>query len=149
RVGLRHGHLPNHHSRRLADPQAFVNPDCFASDSSRADYALSDRSCRALVLVHSNVSGLESCAGGLLDFCLQAWGEASAERHCRGARSPAAKPFSLGTVFLRRRPERLRLQPQGKGVAMSTNDTFLAIFLGSKTGPRMTAWNALSEEVRR
>ena len=32
---------------------------------------------------------------------------------------------------------------------MSTNDTFLAIFLGSKTGPRMTAWNALSEEVRR
>jgi hypothetical protein len=32
---------------------------------------------------------------------------------------------------------------------MSTNDTFLAIFLGSKTGRRMTAWNALSEEARR
>lgn len=32
---------------------------------------------------------------------------------------------------------------------MSTNDTFLAIFLGSKTGPRMKAWNALSEEARR
>ena len=31
---------------------------------------------------------------------------------------------------------------------MSTNDTFLAVFLGSKTSPRMTAWNALSEEVR-
>ena len=32
---------------------------------------------------------------------------------------------------------------------MSTNDTFLAIFLGSKTSPRMAAWNSLSEEVRR
>ena len=32
---------------------------------------------------------------------------------------------------------------------MSTNDTFLAVFLGSKTSPRMTAWNALSEEERR
>ena len=31
---------------------------------------------------------------------------------------------------------------------MNTNDTFLAIFLGSKTGARMTAWNALSEEAR-
>ena len=31
---------------------------------------------------------------------------------------------------------------------MSTNDTFLAIFLGSKTSPRMKAWNALSEEAR-
>ena len=31
---------------------------------------------------------------------------------------------------------------------MSTNDTFLAIFLANKTSPRMTAWNALSEEAR-
>jgi hypothetical protein len=31
---------------------------------------------------------------------------------------------------------------------MSTNDTFLAIFLGSKTSARITAWNALSEEAR-
>ena len=31
---------------------------------------------------------------------------------------------------------------------MSTNDTFLAIFIGDKTSPRMTAWNSLSEEVR-
>jgi len=31
---------------------------------------------------------------------------------------------------------------------MSTNDTFLAIFLGNKTSARMTAWNALSEEAR-
>jgi hypothetical protein len=31
---------------------------------------------------------------------------------------------------------------------MNTNDTFLAIFLGSKTSARMAAWNALSEEVR-
>ncbi len=28
---------------------------------------------------------------------------------------------------------------------MTTNNTFLAVFLGSKTGPRMAAWNALSE----
>jgi hypothetical protein len=32
---------------------------------------------------------------------------------------------------------------------MSTNDTFLAVFLGSKTSPRMTAWNALPEEERK
>ena len=31
---------------------------------------------------------------------------------------------------------------------MNTNDTFLAIFLGSKTSARMAAWNALSEEAR-
>ena len=31
---------------------------------------------------------------------------------------------------------------------MSTTDTFLAIFLANKTGPRMSAWNALSEEAR-
>jgi hypothetical protein len=32
---------------------------------------------------------------------------------------------------------------------MSPNNTFLAVFLGGKTSPRMTAWNALSEEERR
>jgi len=32
---------------------------------------------------------------------------------------------------------------------MSTNDTFLAIFLASKTSARMAAWNSLPEEVRR
>lgn len=31
---------------------------------------------------------------------------------------------------------------------MTTNNTFLAIFLGSKTSPRMAAWNALSEAER-
>lgn len=31
---------------------------------------------------------------------------------------------------------------------MSTNNTFLAVFLGSKTNPRMAAWNALPEEER-
>jgi hypothetical protein len=31
---------------------------------------------------------------------------------------------------------------------MSTNDTFLAIFLASKTSPRMVAWNSLSEAAR-
>ena len=31
---------------------------------------------------------------------------------------------------------------------MSTNNTFLAVFLGSKTNPRMTAWNALPEAKR-
>ena len=32
---------------------------------------------------------------------------------------------------------------------MSTNESFLAVFLGSKTSPRMNAWNALTEEERR
>jgi hypothetical protein len=31
---------------------------------------------------------------------------------------------------------------------MSTNDTYLAVFLGSKTGSRMTAWMALPEAER-
>jgi hypothetical protein len=31
---------------------------------------------------------------------------------------------------------------------MSTNNTFRAVFLGSKTSPRMTAWNALPEAER-
>jgi hypothetical protein len=32
---------------------------------------------------------------------------------------------------------------------MSTTDTYLAVFLGSKTSPRMTAWMALPEAERR
>ena len=32
---------------------------------------------------------------------------------------------------------------------MSTNNTFLAVFLGSKTSPQMNAWNVLSETERR
>jgi len=32
---------------------------------------------------------------------------------------------------------------------MSTNDTFLAVFLGSKTTAKMAAWNALPETERR
>jgi hypothetical protein len=38
-----------------------------------------------------------------------------------------------------------------KGVIdMSTNDTYLAVFLGGgKASPRMTAWNALSDTERR
>lgn len=32
---------------------------------------------------------------------------------------------------------------------MSTNDTFLAVFLGSKTHPKWAAWNALPEAERR
>ena len=32
---------------------------------------------------------------------------------------------------------------------MSTNDTYLAVFLGSKTSPKMTAWAALPEGERR
>jgi hypothetical protein len=31
---------------------------------------------------------------------------------------------------------------------MSTHDTYLALFLGSKTGRRWTEWNALSESER-
>ena len=32
---------------------------------------------------------------------------------------------------------------------MSTNDTYLAVFLGSSTGPRRKAWDALPESDRR
>ena len=32
---------------------------------------------------------------------------------------------------------------------MSTNDTYLAVFLGSKTSPRMQAWMALPDTERR
>ena len=32
---------------------------------------------------------------------------------------------------------------------MSTNNTYLAVFLGSKTSPRRVAWDALSEADRR
>ena len=32
---------------------------------------------------------------------------------------------------------------------MSTSDTYLAIFLGSKTSPRMQAWTALPDSERR
>ena len=32
---------------------------------------------------------------------------------------------------------------------MSTNDSYLAVFLGSKTNPRMRAWMALPEAERR
>jgi hypothetical protein len=31
---------------------------------------------------------------------------------------------------------------------MSTNDTFLAVFIGGRGSPRMMAWNALPEETR-
>lgn len=32
---------------------------------------------------------------------------------------------------------------------MSTNDTYLAVFLGSKIGPRRASWDALPEDERR
>ena len=32
---------------------------------------------------------------------------------------------------------------------MNTDNTYLAVFLGSKTSPRRAAWDALSEEERR
>ena len=32
---------------------------------------------------------------------------------------------------------------------MTTNDTYLAVFLGSKTSPRMKTWTALGEAERR
>jgi hypothetical protein len=31
---------------------------------------------------------------------------------------------------------------------MSTNDTYLAVFLGSKISPKMMAWNSLPEAER-
>jgi hypothetical protein len=38
---------------------------------------------------------------------------------------------------------------QTKGNRMSANDNYLAIFLGSKTSPKMMAWNSLAEAERR
>jgi hypothetical protein len=35
------------------------------------------------------------------------------------------------------------------GGIMSTNNTYLAVFLGSKSNPRWVAWDALSESARR
>ena len=32
---------------------------------------------------------------------------------------------------------------------MNSTDTYLAVFVGSRTGPRMAAWNALPEAERR
>jgi hypothetical protein len=36
-----------------------------------------------------------------------------------------------------------------KGAIMSTNNTYLAVFLGSKTSPQRAAWDALPEGDRR
>src|ERR1700682_778882 len=43
----------------------------------------------------------------------------------------------------------LARNPQRKGNRMTTNDTYLAVFLGSKTSPRMKTWTALPEAERR
>jgi hypothetical protein len=36
-----------------------------------------------------------------------------------------------------------------EGIAMSNDNTFLAVFLGSKTSSKMSEWNALHEDERR
>jgi len=38
---------------------------------------------------------------------------------------------------------------ESKGDPLSTNNIYLAVFLGSKNSPRWTAWNALSDAERR
>jgi len=43
---------------------------------------------------------------------------------------------------------RENLQNAKQRKVMSTNNTYLAVFLGSKISPKMTAWNALSEAER-
>jgi hypothetical protein len=58
--------------------------------------------------------------------------------HCRGVVGSAPVDASF------RSPQNVR-----KGKIMSTNDTYLAIFLGSKTGAKRKAWDALSEAERR
>jgi len=59
------------------------------------------------------------------------------------SRAPAGFNASRASDFVADRPLR-----KG-GFHMSTNDTYLAVFLGSKTGPRAAAWNALAEPERR
>jgi hypothetical protein len=56
--------------------------------------------------------------------------------------SVAQSTFGLSESTLARNPKR-------KGNHMTTNDTYLAVFLGCKTGPRMKAWMALPEAERR
>jgi hypothetical protein len=41
------------------------------------------------------------------------------------------------------------MQSTGREQTMSNKDTYLAIFLGSKTSAKMAAWNALPEAERR
>jgi hypothetical protein len=49
-----------------------------------------------------------------------------------------------------RRPYQLSSpNAQGTGGIMNAKDTYLAVFLGSKSSPQMAAWNALSEADRR
>jgi hypothetical protein len=44
---------------------------------------------------------------------------------------------------------RVEICSKGKENHMSDNDTYLAVFLGSKTSPKMKAWNSLPEPERR
>src|SRR5271169_4482865 len=59
---------------------------------------------------------------------------------CRG------KHRSSATLY--RTPVSVR-KTRSKGRVMSMNNTYLAVFLGSKTSQKMTAWNALAEAERR
>src|SRR5262249_59062254 len=62
----------------------------------------------------------------------------------RAPRRPSADWSS--TTGLQRRLESQSVKR--KGNLMSATNTFLAVFLGSKTNPQMTAWNALPEAER-
>jgi len=57
----------------------------------------------------------------------------------------------IGRTYLRRYVGLLfqLAKPQRKGNCVSTNDTYLAVFRGSKTSPKMMAWNSLPEAERR
>src|ERR1700690_194254 len=50
---------------------------------------------------------------------------------------------------MQRRTPPFALQRTTKGLPVSTPDTFLAIFLGNKSSPRLAAWTALPEAERR
>jgi hypothetical protein len=53
--------------------------------------------------------------------------------------------LSICSALVRRCAERT----QNHGDSMSTNNTYLAVFLGSKTSPKFAAWTALPEAERR
>jgi hypothetical protein len=59
------------------------------------------------------------------------------------------EPLQQGSA--RREPESLSqsVNRKERRNLMSANDTFLAVFLGSKTSTKMAAWNALPEAERR
>jgi hypothetical protein len=64
-----------------------------------------------------------------------------------GAKEDMIRTYSFDHV--QGRTEIFVPPPHRKGNHMNANDTYLAVFLGSKASPKMKAWNSLPEAERR